>query len=325
MDINVNMGSRSKDQLPRTVYVQDFDDNYHRTSDQPSSELEREARRIRRRYRRISDFVYAKAIYNEYMEYMFLKHGGKDLFKIKLEDDLIDDFIPAKPRLRNSAHLRSLAKRKIITSNVDLGRINKVAVSELADLYNGENDSPDPVIDERDFMNKDVFKIAKKINLNQTTKISASAMDPFAYLEEYFKGKNKMIKETQDKELSKLTVTDIIEGNYEMIEDTEEESATVFFNGQYMRREIVDELRTYNRLGELGWDHIKLMKHKGVSNKITKIARKQDKRNKKKKKGKKEKRKQQDDFIMQTIFDNDMSFADFKKDMEDGSFNNIFK
>ena len=78
--------------LLQTVYVTDFGDNYHRTEDEPSSELEKEARRIRRRYKSIADYMAALAIYNEYMAMLAVKHGSPQLLKIKIDNDAIDVF-----------------------------------------------------------------------------------------------------------------------------------------------------------------------------------------------------------------------------------------
>ena len=111
MEVSVN-----KNLFLFEVYVNDFGDNYHRCSSEPSTELERSAKKIRRRYKNINDYMVGLRVYDEYMNKLAEKHGNMELLKIKIRNEMIDEFIPAKPRMRNNFTNKFLIKNKIILS-----------------------------------------------------------------------------------------------------------------------------------------------------------------------------------------------------------------
>ena len=146
--------------LLQTVYVTDFGDNYHRTEDEPSSELEKEARRIRRRYKSIADYMAALAIYNEYMAMLAVKHGSPQLLKIKIDNDAIDDFIPAKPRMKNTPHNKMLLKKGIMVSSININKINYDNLEDTLDALEEDLTGEEEIVADTD-MEED--KIAKKL------------------------------------------------------------------------------------------------------------------------------------------------------------------
>ena len=117
-----------KTEFLNNVYVQSFNDNYHSHNDEASSELEREARKIRRRYRRYTDYTEAYAVYTEYMKILIEKHGGYEMFKIKLKGGVIRDFIPAKPRLKATPKNKIMEKNRIVISEINMNKTDMDAV-----------------------------------------------------------------------------------------------------------------------------------------------------------------------------------------------------
>jgi hypothetical protein len=308
------------------VYVTDFGDNYHRTEDEPSTELERAVRKIRRRYKNITDYMDALAVYKEYMGLLALKHGGGQLFKIKLQNDVIDDFIPPKPRMKNTAHNKMLLKNKIMISRVNVNKIDEDRLEEVLDANEDEYLTADGIIADMETKDYIAHKLMKQEDLTRVRVSKVKSISSIDFLEEYFRNKNaSKVKEKQE-ELKQVSLSSIISGEYDdLVEDTEEEDDVVFYRGNYMNRKAVDDLKVYQDLGALGWNSVKIMKEKGVSKRITKIVKSQTKKNKKANKKKGKKRKDNDDFLVSVMMENDHdSFDAFEEDMLNFTAKNVF-
>jgi len=301
------------------VYAVDFGDNYHRMDDEPSSELERAARKIRRRYRNISDYLNAMAVYQEYMAKLMLKHGGPQLFKIKLRDGLITDFVPAKPRMKNNKLNKVLLKKKIVVSRVDTSNVNEEVLEDMIKKMSSDVTETDLIVDTKE-KDKVAIKMMKEGGLKQSDVKSIKHITDIDYLEEYFRNKN-IIKEKKEKK-KRIPLSDIISGKaFEQIRDTSEQDDIVFYRGNYLNRQAVEELQMYQKLGEMGWNSIKIMKNRKVSDKITKLVKNQNKENKKKKK----KRQREDDFLVQVVMDGGYdSFGEFEEEMLNFTSDQIF-
>lgn len=320
----MRIGVKEKDTFLTEVYVADFGDNYHRLSDEPSSELEKAARKIRRRYKNMHDYLNAVAIYNEYMAYMMLRHGGPQLFKIKLKNDMIEEFIPAKPRMKNTLGNRMLLKRKIVLSRTNNEKINENVVQELTEVYSEDRPETALILDTKsfDYVGR---KLLRDESFNINTK-KLKSITNINYLEEYFQTKNIIAKKEKEEKVAQYSLTDIVNGKAEQaLQDTTEQDDIVFYRGNYLKREAMDELKVYHDLNDLGWNSLKIMKQKGVSKKITSVIKNQNKKNKKSKKSKNKKNRDADDFMMKVMVDNDHdTFEDFQKDMLNFSSENIF-
>lgn len=306
------------------VYVLDFGDDYHRSEDQASSELEKAAKRIRRRYKNISDYMHAMGIYNEYMAYLIRKHGGPELFKIKYKADEINEFVPARPRMKNNPVNKALLKNRIMISKVNINKINE-DVLESIDETIADPAFTEIVVDE-DARNRGGEKLLEDINMDNDTQ-KLKEISNVDYLEEYFKTKNIVLKSRAEKEKKKYSVTDLMNGDvYEKIQDTSEDDDVINYRGEYMRQKEAEELQVYKDLSKLGWDHIKIMRTMGVSKRVTDILKDQEKDKKKKGKDKKNKKESDDDFFVHIVTDGGYdSYADFEKDMLNMTSGNVFK
>lgn len=325
--MNIDIQKDRVEANQRTVYAHDYGDNYHRLDIDPSSELEAAARQIRRRYRRMGDYMKAVAVYNEYMTSLYEKYGGKYFFDLRYEEELIDDFVPAAPRMKNTPRNKTLLKKRIIVSDIDIKKVDEDKLDRLVQEYSDEVGLTELVIDERDTPDKDVKKIIGGISFGPK-KAKITQVDSLDYLDAYFKSKNKIMEEKREEKIAKITLSDIIDGNYEIEDTDEDEMTSVYYNGKYIRKNLADDLQLYTQLGKMGWDHIKLMKRKGVSGRVTKLAVKEEKRKRKREKGKKNRKKEADDLLMESIFDNGGdfgTFGDFQKELEDMSADNVFK
>lgn len=309
------------------VYVQDFDDNYHRFDDEPSTELEKAARRIRRRYRNMSDYNDAMAIYNEYMAYMYLKHGGYQLFKLKRDWDMIDDFMPPKPGFKSNEFNKSIFKNKIVVSHQTSKDYNFDRVDKLLDAYDEDKHS-EIVIDEMSNKHaKEMKDVIGRITFNKDeVKNKLRKLSKLDHLNEYWKERrNRYNKEMNDRrkysDEDRVSLSDYYSGEYidKIYDDEDEERIT--YQGRVFDRRSADQLALYRELSKLGWDSMQLMRQRNVSKGISKVFKNEQKNKKKKKKG----RETKDDTMLQILTDGDYdSFEDFQAEMENFTSNNIF-
>ena len=93
----------------------DFEDNYYSRSF-ASDELTSMVKKLRRRYSNFFDWVDAMEIYNEYMDKLIEKYGSMRVIKNSMKADLMEDAVPARPRLKNTKRNRQFSKTGIIPS-----------------------------------------------------------------------------------------------------------------------------------------------------------------------------------------------------------------
>lgn len=87
----------------------DFEDNYYEKSIVKDS-LSLEARGLRRKYSDFFKYMDAIQVYNAYMDMLVEKYGGKRVIKNAIKEDMMEDFVPAKPKLKNSRKNREYMK-----------------------------------------------------------------------------------------------------------------------------------------------------------------------------------------------------------------------
>lgn len=320
------------------VYVIDFGDNYHRLENEPSSELERRVRNMKRQYRDYHKYQEALMDYNDWMFYLEEKYGGRELLKVRIKSGTMREIVPSKPKIRNNKIFKYYAKHGIAISKVGKMHLDdefdefvntyysnpNVTVSEMKP--DRKNDSIiDEIVDEY----VDVFNYSKKQPV--TSDIN--------FLDEYFrmkngKGKKKKNKKGKKKNKKKYVyeddsenlISDLIGLDPKDLEDdvedtTEEDNITATYGGRYMTRKDAMELELYHQLNEIGWDSYKLMKQSGYTNSITKVFK--EKKNKESKKSKK--KKKSNNLLIEIMTDGKYDdFDDFAKEMENFSMNSFF-
>lgn len=338
--MQIRFGNQSIDL--NEVFVQDFGDNYHKFNDEPSTDLERTVKKIRRRYRDISDYKKAVVAYNEYMQLLALRHGGPELLRLKIKYNKIDDFIPPIPGIKVNELNKFVMKNKIILSKRHSAEIDEEKLARAAQSYKNINDdkfandiipeNPDDklLLEELDPNDQDVKMVRKLIKggvINASQGVGKGKLrkdiESIEYLEEYFYTKN-----TSDAKIEESTpvfsLSDYYDGSFarKLVDTTNEErGGTVFFRGNYIDPESADELSLYRTLGESGWNSMRIMRDFGVSKKIKNAMKKGDKKQSKKNK----KKKKNDDLVVQIMTDGGYdSFEDFKSEMESFSAEDIF-
>ena len=312
-----------------TILVNDFGDSYHRLDNEPSSELERDVRRIRRRYRAFDEYKKAMSIYVEYMDKLADKYGGHNRFKTRLQSNTVFEYIPPRPKLKKSPINDFITHHKIMISDPNRMTFNSESIEEYENTFQEE-------LTDDTFVSPDIIKVKDKqlaelvqdASLGRMDLKKMKEVDAIETLASYFDSTNTK-KGKKAKKDSVPSVTDILE---DRVED-EDSDDVVFFKGRYMTAEEVKEMKLYQELNKYGWNSLALMKaHKAGGNSAIANALKDEKYKKKreklnKKKNKKKGGKAADEFLIKMMGDNDdyESFGDFQEDMLNYTINNVFK
>lgn len=93
----------------------DFGDNYYKRG-LAESPLLRDAKRIRRKYNDFFDWSDAMEVYHEYMDILAEKYGSVKTVKLSAKEGMLDEYVPPKPRLKNTKKNRMLAESGIMPS-----------------------------------------------------------------------------------------------------------------------------------------------------------------------------------------------------------------
>lgn len=326
----IDMDRNSSDLSLSTILVNDFGDSYHRFDNEPSDELEKDVRKIRRRYRVFGEFQRASSIYVEYMDRLSTKYGGSNRFTARLQSNTVYEYLPPKPKLKKNTINDFISEHKVMIS--DPGRMT--FNSEQLEGYENEFDSE---LTDSTFVSSDIIYSKDKI-LNglsedlmygKVGRKNIKEIDALDLLASYFDTKSTSKGKKQKEKDSELpSVIDILDDN---VPDDEDEDA-VFFRGRYMTRHEVEQMKLYQDLSRYGWNSLALMKQHNFSNssaivnvlKDEKYKKKRDKMmNKKKKKGK----SNADEFLIRMMGDNDEyeTFGEYEEDMLNATINSVFK
>jgi hypothetical protein len=95
--------ARTKESI-HEVFVNDFDDSYH--SDITSDITEK----FIHLHRNIPDLIEARAKYDDYMNQLASKYPSQELFELMQKNNMIDEYIPPKPKLKSNKNTKVLAK-----------------------------------------------------------------------------------------------------------------------------------------------------------------------------------------------------------------------
>ena len=98
-----------------TFISNDFGDNYYKRG-LADSPLLKEAKRIRRKYNDFFDYSDAMETYQEYMDMLAEKYGSIKTVKLSAKHGTLDEYVPPKPRLKNTKKNRLLASSGIMPS-----------------------------------------------------------------------------------------------------------------------------------------------------------------------------------------------------------------
>lgn len=321
MEIKINLpqskdGGKVYDNL-FDVWVLDYGDNYHKRDDKPMSELELSVRNLKGRYRDILKYNHALIVYREWMSYLAEKYGGEDILKKMIKNSLIDEYIPRKPRLKNTKTLKYLYKHKIIASSLPSG--GKIVDEDKFDDYMDTWFPPETYIEPtvKTANDKMANKISEEYDASPYFK-SYSFESDAQYLESYFSSKNKPKKKNKKNKKVKedpVLIQDIIDGYYSYDNNADDESDNSYvtpYGTLLLSGSRTKEMEMYHRLNEAGWNSYKIMKNAKYSKRERELFKPLKKAKKKKRKNTEKMMRHLgvEDSIVQ-IFE-DMGYDDFE-------------
>ena len=311
------------------IYVNDFGDGYHKLSTDPSNDLERAVRRIRRRYRAFDDYKKALTIYYEYMDTLVAKYGGHKQFQMRIESNTVFEFIPPFPKLKKNPINDFITEHKILISDPNRVTYDNEVLEAYESLYEEEL-TKNTVMSNTIIEDKDDELLKKIVKKGIYGKIDAKRMrevDAVDLLASYFRSDNtKKGKEKNDKCEELPSVTDIIEDR--VVEEKEEE--VIFYKSRLMTSEEIAQMKLYREMNKYGWNSLALMKQSSrdsSSSTIASVLKDEVCRKKREKKAKKKGKasKAANDFLIKMMGDNDETFEGFEESMLNFTVNNIFK
>jgi len=280
------------------VFVLEYDDDYHRFSDEPTSEAEREVRKLRNRYKNVPDYVAAKQTYDEYMETLYEYYGGKDMFKKLKKVGMVTHYIPNKPKLRNSKDLKQLFKhcptiRKMGRNVIDEDNLNSYLKETFPNIKVDDKKSYEyRYWDNEDKQFEETYTIpvqkgdkrAEKIidkgdNLDYSkNKTGYKKPKGFSYEVDFmqlgFAMKNpkkyKKKKHQIAEDPYKILLSDLMYAKPgDIIFEEEDDDEMSPYKNLIRTSSYKDEMELFTRLSELGWPAYEIMKRSGGYSKRT--------------------------------------------------------
>lgn len=268
----------------------DFDDNYYANSF-ANDELATKVKKLRRRYNDYFDYLDAMDTYDEYMDLLIEKYGSKRVIKNAAEADLLQDPLPAKPKLKNTRKNRqfqragSIPSRKLDVEPVKSEEMIAIA-RQLFPNATGETVSED---DNNKKMPKEIRKSIKRIEQqlagrdrkkNMYRAVAANRGTDFIveYLNQTKRGvyDSSGQKKDTNQSLYEMMQEDEREKYHrpEIIEDENELNTTEIVNGRLVHRKEYQKMEIYKELAAGGIDVIGNF-GKGMTRKAQKMIRSQ--------------------------------------------------
>lgn len=342
MEITINLDRRSKkydDPDLFQVYVRDYEENYVNPEDDIDPELVKKVKAISSRPRTLTEYYDAANIYWEYMHILYEKHGGKKLFKMKLRDGVIEEYVPPKPRPK-SKEIRRLGKKGIHISERMHRNLNWTEIGMWAENHLASDDYSNietvTKIDTKGAKRR--FKVLDKYEDKNTGRNRSKGIaSEFDYVDEYFamrnidlrrkNGKLKKAKKRKEDVTAHMISTYMRADYKDIIESTKPSDEMTIAGGVLLSSKKAETLAIYRTLAELGWDSYELMRKRGGFSK-TQLKRFKKMTKKDKKKDKKKKSQVIDSsinmYLGDVLADNGYSdYEEFNADMLDCSYDNL--
>lgn len=324
------------DWLFRPIF-NDFGDNYYEKSF-ANTRLITEIKRLKRRYNDFFEWIEACEIYKEYMQTMIEKYGSKRTIKNALELDMLDDPIPAKPKLKNNRTNRQFLRAGVIPSQriidvpIDKDEILAIARQAFPEAT-GEN------VDESDNFKKYPKSAMKRIrriqeqmegqnrkmNLYRSTGNNHGTDFIVEYLNQAKRGKYGIQKEDLSDTLS---LSERVE-EYRRIQETppeilehelSEKESTITSYGRLVNRKEQERMDLFEALYKEGYDifgkfgktmdkqSVKMIRRRvGATEPATKKEMKKLKKKQKRDQRQIEKRRDASDLLERTLLNNKLN------------------
>lgn len=306
----VTMGFKSrKRETFDEIYVQDFGDDYHHSKDH-QEELLKKARSILSLYYNPNDYNEANEIYEEYMDELYVKYGGKKRFKLLKKAKRIYDFIPNKPKLKMTESTKLYLNYGILNSKFmdKLPPALKHECSKKSLEFMEEEMQDDREVNISDGIKKcnDLeVMMCKNLMEENASNNKTGGRSRTGLLESYFE------YELQDKDDSVYdaygnikykmpSILDLMSPDYDpeeydvpLSKYDDSDSQYVNLNGRMITKQQHEEYVKVQTLKQLGWSNSFIVNNLGIGKEtaIASLIKSENKLTKKEKKRAKKKRK----------------------------------
>lgn len=251
----------------------DFGDNYYQKSF-VTDEMTAIVKKLRRRYNDYFDWLEAMDMYHEYMEMLVDKYGSMSIIKNALKADILDETVPAKPRLKNNKKNRQFMRSGIIPTKpckaVPISKEEMLAIARQAlpgkmgdDVKEEDSDKKIPKRMEKQIKEM-MDKIAgkdRKDNLYRSVG-SSSGTD---FIVEYLNQTKRGVYDSSGNRTSKydgMSISEIIEEDRRIANippellDMEDGEQTEIVNSRLVRKKDRVQMDIYKELYGAGFDII---------------------------------------------------------------------
>jgi hypothetical protein len=308
-----------------TVYVNDFNDGYHDLHTEVT-ELEIKVKSLKNKYRYVNEYNAAVNVYFEYMFYLYNKYGGEARFNILLNAEEIPEFVPQKPKLKNTKMNKYIMKKGIVLSR-------KKSMSPTSNI----NDYLEEVkeFNDDDIINEE-FEFVKKID---NTKFDINAKEIgrkskrsefLNHMDIYFSDRYKQEEKKSKIKMKPPSLYDVMNNTkryqrYLKKLSKQEEDELLMIDNNFISKKDVETYAFSKELKDAGWNSYKIIKNmKGENNTLVRILKRNNKKRKEETKRSKKKKKKVKSFL-DTVIDYGEydSFADFEKEYKQFTSSNI--
>lgn len=318
----------------------DFDDDYYQKSF-ASDELSAMAKKLRRRYSNFFDWVDAMEIYNEYMDKLVEKYGSLKVIKNAMKADVIEEAVPARPRLKNTKRNRQFSRsgiipaRKVTDESLTSEEMLVIARQTFPDMMGEEIEETNPNAKLPKELRKKVKRMQEQLagkerkrNLYRSVGNNSGTDFIVEYLNQAKRGVYDSAGNSGNG-YENMSLIDMVEEDErkalipEEIRELEEMDPTVFQNGRLIRRSDSIRLDIYKELYSEGIDvigslgkrmnkqSVKLIRsHVGATEPMTKKEMKKVEKRAKKDRERIERRKDSNRLLEQTLLGNKFSFKE---------------
>lgn len=269
----------------------DFGDNYYQKSF-VTDEMSAIVKRLRRRYNDYFDWLEAMDMYHEYMNMLIEKYGSMSIIKNALKADVLDETVPAKPRLKNNRKNRQFMRAGVVPTKpcmaVPLSKEDVLAIARQAipgkmgdDVHEEDSYKKMPKKMEkqvRDMLDKIAGK-DRRDNLYRSVG-SSSGTD---FIVEYLNQTKRGIYDSSGNRTSStdgMTISEIMEENERIsmirpeLLDMEDGEQTEIVNSRLVRKKDRVQMEVIKELYSAGYDVFRKL-NRTMDKKAVKMIRSQ--------------------------------------------------
>lgn len=299
--------------------VNDFGDEYHKPDVEASitdSESLRRVKSLKRRYRDFGEYCDAVMIFEDYMDELVDKYGGKKRFRNLLLMGIVKEYIPVIPQLKKTKFNKRYIEGKANREFVDHDLVRKT-VGELPE----DQEIKEVVVGTKSHKNKGKLFEDKVVFGGVKEKLSAD----IETIERYYRHKTNHPTRLSKKAMKRrIKQQKIFDSNYiplderfkeyyrkmdKGIYDDYDPKAIIYYKGSAISTNEAEELEVFDFLKGLGFN----MGKEALGKKSRKIVKRNEKKTKKANKKNKKEVKLRKKYMEQFGDGNYETFSDFER------------